>query len=147
MGVLDSEKWPQICSNSKFNIGHHLGQVHRVKGARNELEMAPAVTKRKIVHVVWIWAQSEQLCESFTNKAIGFFMVRILGTRWPGPEIAFQGSPQVWCTPGIYRNLGCISMWVLIDSRPQCGRKRQKLQQSGSLSCTIAWKISRVLFC
>ena len=122
MGVLDSEKWPRICSNSIFNIGHHLGQVHRVKGARNELEMAPAVPKRDIVHVVRIWAQSEQLCESFTNNAIGFWKFRIVGTRSPRPEIAFLGSPQVWCTPENYRNSCCILMGVVIPLGPQCKR-------------------------
>ena len=72
MGVLDSEKWPRICSNSKYNIGHNLDQVHSVKGAQNELKMVPAVTKREIAHVVQFSAQSEQLCESFTLNAIGF---------------------------------------------------------------------------
>ena len=72
MGVLDSEKWPRICSNSKFNIGHHLGQVHSKKVAQIELKMAEVFQKRKIVHVVQFTAQSEQLCESFTLSAIGF---------------------------------------------------------------------------
>ena len=52
MGVFDSEKWPRICSNSKYNIGRHLGQVHSKKGAQNEPKMAPAVPKDKITHVV-----------------------------------------------------------------------------------------------
>ena len=72
MGVLDSEKWPRICSNSKYNIGHHPGQVHSKKGARNELKMVPAVPKREIMQVLKFSAQSEQLCESFTLNAIGF---------------------------------------------------------------------------
>ena len=72
MGVLDSEKWPQICSNSKYNIAQNLGQVHIVKGAQNELKMVSAVTKHKTAHVVQFSAQSEQLCESFTLNAIGF---------------------------------------------------------------------------
>ena len=72
MGVLDSEKWPRICPNSKYNIGHHPGQVHLKKGAQNELKMVPAVTKREITHTHKISAQSEQLCESFTLNAIGF---------------------------------------------------------------------------
>ena len=54
-------------------MGHgHLDQVHSIKGAPIELKMAPAVPKRDFVHVVRISAQSEQLCESFTNNAIGF---------------------------------------------------------------------------
>ena len=56
MGVFDSEKWPRICSNSKYNIGGHLGLVHRIK-----TKMAPAVFNHKIMHMVQISAQSEQL--------------------------------------------------------------------------------------
>ena len=70
MGVLDNKKWPRNCSNSKYNIGHHPGQVHSKKVAPIELKMVPAVTKRKIAHLVQISAQSEQLCKSFALNAI-----------------------------------------------------------------------------
>ena len=104
MGVLDSEKWPRICSNSKFNIGHHLGQVHSKKVALIELKMVPAVPRREIVHVVQISAQSEQLCESSYSNAIGFFTVRVIGTQTPGAGIVFLGSPHIWCIARIYQN-------------------------------------------
>ena len=81
------------------------------------------VVKLKIAHVVWIWAQSEQLWESFTSNMIGFFTVRVVGTRSTRPEIAFLGSTQVWCTKEIYRFWVGISMVVLIPLWPQCGHK------------------------
>ena len=49
-----------------------LGQVHSKKVAPIEPKVVPAVAKREIAHVVRFSAQSEQLCESFTNNAIGF---------------------------------------------------------------------------
>ena len=57
-------------------MGHgHLDQVHSEKVARNELKMAPAVTKREIVHVVKFSAQSEQLRQSYGSNT-GWVTVR-----------------------------------------------------------------------
>ena len=45
----------------------HVEQVHRVKGARNELEMVPAVPRPKIAHVHKISAQSEQIRQRYSK--------------------------------------------------------------------------------
>ena len=63
------------------------------------------------------------------------------GTRWPGAEIAFLGYPQVWSTAGYDQNLGCISMRVLTDSRPQCYHRQDNVKyyhRKGSATITIA---------
>ena len=80
-----------------------LGQVHSKKVARIELKMVPAVPRREIAHVIRFSAQSEQLCESFTNNAIGFWKLRVLGTQAPGAGIAFLGSAHVWSIARIYQ--------------------------------------------
>ena len=65
-GVVDMEKWPRICSNSKYNKGQgHLGQVHSKKVAPIGLKMAELLQKRKIPHVLKISAQSEQLQQRY----------------------------------------------------------------------------------
>ena len=77
------QKWSQNRSNSKYNMGQgHVEQVHRVKGARNELEMVPAVTKQEIPHMVKISAQSEQLCERYSK--FNWFL-KIACLRYEGP--------------------------------------------------------------
>ena len=94
--------------------------------------MAELFQKRKITHVHKISAWSEQLCESFTLNAIGFWKLRVLGTRSYGPEIAFLGSTQVWCTPEIYQFWVGISMVVLIPLGSQCPRGARNPFISGS---------------
>ena len=42
------------------------------------------------------------------------------GTRWPGAEIAFLGSPQVWSIARIYRNPYFFFKRVHIPLGPQC---------------------------
>ena len=103
----------------------NVGQVHSIKSAPIDLKMAQQS-----------WRAKSRTCTKFqpnrsnygrdTANLTGFSTVRHLGTRWPGAEIAFLGYPQVWSTAGYDQNLGCISMWVLIDSRPQCGRPPEK---------------------
>ena len=118
MGVLDSKKWPRICSISKYNIVNHLDQVHSKKGARIELKMVPAVLRREIPHVVRFSAQSEQLCESFTLTAIDFWKLRVLGMQAPGAGIAFPGSSHVWSIARIYQNSSDIPMMVRNQTGP-----------------------------
>ena len=52
----------------------------------------------------------------------GFLKKRNSGTRAPGAEILFQGSPQVWRLARIYRNPSFISIGAGFQFGPQWDR-------------------------
>ena len=65
---INRAKWTWNRSTSKYNKGQgHVGQVHWIKVAQIELKMAPAALKHKIVCLVTISAQSEQLWQRYDN--------------------------------------------------------------------------------
>ena len=120
-GVVDMEKWPRICSNSKYNKGQgHLGQVHSKKVAPIEPKMAPAVTKREITHILKISVQSEQLCESFTlNAMLGYCRKSLM--LWD------TANPRPLCLPN--RGVVCMEKWPRICSNSKYNKGHGHLGQ------------------